>query len=248
MSQRTLQQQRQNGARQLARQLAQTSDDLSKRASLTSLADSKRECEQQLAQFERDRAAAQAQLDAVRATVATAGAQRREFDDAAAYKQHQATLNRLKADVASKTSALPQAAAAAAKLTKRGGGGGGGALSEAERERTATHDAVTRLEGHIDAVSVSAARAQSELRRDEFADVEKKFGALLVQHTVTELALDDLDRYYRALDQALIRFHATKMAEINKIVKELWQVCGRRPRRARSVLDCRTGHVQGPRH
>jgi DNA repair protein RAD50 len=58
---------------------------------------------------------------------------------------------------------------------------------------------------------------------------------------VTELALDDLDRFYRALDQvsehiaghlmhqldtaqALIRFHATKMAEINKIIKELWQV------------------------
>lgn len=78
-----------------------------------------------------------------------------------------------------------------------------------------------------------------------------------VKLTIKELALDDLDRFYRALDQvrkrsiappvsetnqthacihahgtrqALIRFHATKMAEINKIIKELWQA--RAPRRA----------------
>ncbi|VAI13897.1 unnamed protein product [Triticum turgidum subsp. durum] len=37
------------------------------------------------------------------------------------------------------------------------------------------------------------------------------------------MANKDLDRYYAALDKALMRFHTMKMEEINKIIKELWQ-------------------------
>lgn len=33
----------------------------------------------------------------------------------------------------------------------------------------------------------------------------------------------DLDKYHRALEKALLSFHTTKMSDINKIVKELWQ-------------------------
>jgi DNA repair protein RAD50 len=39
----------------------------------------------------------------------------------------------------------------------------------------------------------------------------------------TEMANKDLDKYYNALDRALMRFHSMKMEEINKIIKELWQ-------------------------
>ncbi|VAH48322.1 unnamed protein product [Triticum turgidum subsp. durum] len=39
----------------------------------------------------------------------------------------------------------------------------------------------------------------------------------------TEMANKDLERYYAALDKALMRFHTMKMEEINKIIKELWQ-------------------------
>ncbi|RZC90608.1 hypothetical protein C5167_029741 [Papaver somniferum] len=37
------------------------------------------------------------------------------------------------------------------------------------------------------------------------------------------MANEDLDRYYNALDKALMRFHSMKMEEINKIIRELWQ-------------------------
>jgi len=33
-----------------------------------------------------------------------------------------------------------------------------------------------------------------------------------------------LDRYYKALDKALMRYHETKMEEINKTITEYWQV------------------------
>ncbi|XP_056699821.1 DNA repair protein rad50 [Spinacia oleracea] len=37
------------------------------------------------------------------------------------------------------------------------------------------------------------------------------------------MANQDLDRYYSALDKALMRFHTMKMEEINRIIRELWQ-------------------------
>ena len=33
----------------------------------------------------------------------------------------------------------------------------------------------------------------------------------------------DLEKYQSALEKALISFHSTKMEEINKTIKELWQ-------------------------
>ena len=33
----------------------------------------------------------------------------------------------------------------------------------------------------------------------------------------------DLERYYGALDRALLAFHASKMSDINRVVRELWQ-------------------------
>ena len=38
----------------------------------------------------------------------------------------------------------------------------------------------------------------------------------------TERASKDLEKYYRALDRAIMRYHSIKMREINKIIKELW--------------------------
>ncbi len=44
-----------------------------------------------------------------------------------------------------------------------------------------------------------------------------------IQKQTIELASTDLDRYHRALDQALMAFHTLKMNSINRIIKELWQ-------------------------
>ena len=44
-----------------------------------------------------------------------------------------------------------------------------------------------------------------------------------IQHHTTEMANKDLDTYYRALDRAVMQYHAIKMGEINVIIKELWQ-------------------------
>lgn len=35
--------------------------------------------------------------------------------------------------------------------------------------------------------------------------------------------MGDLDKFYRAMDKAILSYHKTKMNEINKIIKELWR-------------------------
>ncbi len=37
------------------------------------------------------------------------------------------------------------------------------------------------------------------------------------------MANTDLETYYKALDKALMHFHAIKMREINEVLKEYWQ-------------------------
>eukprot|EP00026_Physarum_polycephalum_P000773 Phypoly_transcript_00774.p1 GENE.Phypoly_transcript_00774~~Phypoly_transcript_00774.p1 ORF type:complete len:1313 (+),score=243.76 Phypoly_transcript_00774:90-4028(+) len=65
--------------------------------------------------------------------------------------------------------------------------------------------------------------AEGELKKPQYKTVEEEHRAMLIKVKTTEMALSDLEKYYRALDKALMRYHAMKMEEINKIIKELWQ-------------------------
>ena len=44
----------------------------------------------------------------------------------------------------------------------------------------------------------------------------------LIEFKTVQMAVDDLGRYYKALNAALMRFHETKMADVNKAITELW--------------------------
>ncbi|CAN1334274.1 DNA repair protein RAD50 [Linum perenne] len=62
-----------------------------------------------------------------------------------------------------------------------------------------------------------------DLERPLYKDIDKRYFDQLLELKTTEMANKDLDRYYSALDKALMRFHTMKMEEINKIIRELWQ-------------------------
>lgn len=42
-------------------------------------------------------------------------------------------------------------------------------------------------------------------------------------HQCTDVAAEDLNKYYKALDTAIMRFHSDKMRIINGIIRELWR-------------------------
>jgi len=62
-----------------------------------------------------------------------------------------------------------------------------------------------------------------ELSSDQFKDIENKHRSLLIKMMTTKHAVEDLEKYSKALEKALTKYHSMKMAEINELIKELWQ-------------------------
>ncbi|KAL0484574.1 hypothetical protein AKO1_011577 [Acrasis kona] len=65
---------------------------------------------------------------------------------------------------------------------------------------------------------------QDKLQSDSnLKDVEQRYRATMIKLKTMQISNEDLDRYSGALDKALMKYHSIKMAEINAIIKELWQ-------------------------
>lgn len=64
---------------------------------------------------------------------------------------------------------------------------------------------------------------KTELERAEREGSRRKFDECRIRKQTMELASSDLEKYHRALDQALMAFHTLKMNSINRTIKELWQ-------------------------
>jgi DNA repair protein RAD50 len=93
-------------------------------------------------------------------------------------------------------------------------------LARKERDLRSEAD---RARGTMEAVQEQGVTAISELDSPEYDEIELKHRRATIETRTTELASGDLDKFHKALERALLSFHTTKMSEINKIVKELWQ-------------------------
>lgn len=65
--------------------------------------------------------------------------------------------------------------------------------------------------------------ANRDLKSPQYNKIDKRFIEKAISLETTDIASRDLDKFHKALERALLQFHTTKMAEINKIIKELWQ-------------------------
>ncbi|XP_061904766.1 DNA repair protein RAD50 isoform X2 [Entelurus aequoreus] len=64
---------------------------------------------------------------------------------------------------------------------------------------------------------------KKELREDQYGKADELYKNKMITMRTTELVIKDLDLYYKALDQTIMKFHSMKMDEINKIVRDLWR-------------------------
>lgn len=90
-----------------------------------------------------------------------------------------------------------------------------------ERERLLSE--LNRCRGTVAVYHSNISKNQVDLKQTQYKDIDKRYFDQLIELKTTEMANKDLDRYYNALDKALMRFHTMKMEEINKIIRELWQ-------------------------
>ncbi|XP_049402851.1 DNA repair protein RAD50 [Solanum stenotomum] len=90
-----------------------------------------------------------------------------------------------------------------------------------ERERLLSE--LNKCHGTLSVYQSNISKNKVDLKQAQYKDIDKRYFDQLIQLKTTEMANKDLDRYYNALDKALMRFHSMKMEEINKIIRELWQ-------------------------
>ncbi|XP_069366570.1 DNA repair protein RAD50 [Paralichthys olivaceus] len=64
---------------------------------------------------------------------------------------------------------------------------------------------------------------KKELREDQYDKADERYKNKMIIMRTTELVIKDLDIYYKALDQTIMKFHSMKMDEINKIIRDLWR-------------------------
>uniref|UniRef100_I3JPA7 RAD50 double strand break repair protein n=1 Tax=Oreochromis niloticus TaxID=8128 RepID=I3JPA7_ORENI len=64
---------------------------------------------------------------------------------------------------------------------------------------------------------------RKELREDQYDKADERYRNKMITMRTTELVIKDLDLYYKALDQTIMKFHSMKMDEINKIIRDLWR-------------------------
>jgi DNA repair protein RAD50 len=57
-----------------------------------------------------------------------------------------------------------------------------------------------------------------------YKKIEDRYRVKNIEFETTLMAVTDLDSYHIALDNALQRFHTLRIADINKIIKDMWQL------------------------
>ncbi|KAF9115955.1 DNA repair protein rad50 [Mortierella sp. AM989] len=77
------------------------------------------------------------------------------------------------------------------------------------------------LKGELRQLQDQRQQYEDELN-GEYKDIVRKYHDNLIGYKTTELALQDLEKYAKALQSAIVEYHSMKMEEINKSIKELW--------------------------
>ena len=93
------------------------------------------------------------------------------------------------------------------------------------REKVYNQLEVTKAEaaGQVKTHREIARSSEKELNSAEYKNIDSRLSKETIRFQTLEMVNSDLNRYYTALDKALMAFHSSKMGDINKVVKELWQ-------------------------
>ncbi|KAA0202597.1 hypothetical protein HAZT_HAZT001654 [Hyalella azteca] len=76
--------------------------------------------------------------------------------------------------------------------------------------------------GRSDEVNKRVRELQRDLQLPQFKEAVRKYREKMLLIMCTRTACEDLNKYYKALDTAIMRFHAEKMTAINRIIHQLW--------------------------
>ena len=81
---------------------------------------------------------------------------------------------------------------------------------------------IERHNGRLQGLVEQKRNLKRKLAEPEYKGVDERHRMKMIEHETTNIVVTDLDKYYDALDKALLRYHGMKIGDINKIIRELW--------------------------
>ena len=137
---------------------------------------------------------------------------RRQYSDNLRYRQESRALEKVNAEIR-------ELAAYDAHVDRE-------RLQEESEKRTREHNLLSTIQagkmGEMKSKDVQLVQLLADYETD-FKDAPKRYKEAHIKVETTKAAVEDLGRYGGALDKAIMKYHSLKMAEINRIIEELWQ-------------------------
>ncbi|RZC68646.1 hypothetical protein C5167_031923 [Papaver somniferum] len=189
-------------------------NDLRKGERLRELSEKLSLSESQLQNYETKKDEISGELNKSKELKGSQGQLKRNIDDNLNYRKTKAEVDELEKEIESLEDSILRI--------------GGVSTFEAElkkhkQEKERLRSELDRSHGTLSVYQSNISKNKLDLKQAQYSDIDKRYFNQLIQLKTTEMANKDLDRYYNALDKALMRFHSMKMEEINKIIRELWQ-------------------------
>ncbi|EFA85515.1 DNA recombination/repair protein [Heterostelium album PN500] len=188
------------------------SDLLEKQEKLESLAMSNREIDINIDSINEDYSKGVAHTDQIKNDLAQSEITKRVISDNLGYRQQKLNCESLSKEITKKNLSInsiitPEEQSLLKSLTA---------------DINLLKSKIDKSSGQVEAIEQHIRTAQTELAKPIYNSVETVYRDLLVQAETLELINKDLDKYYKALDKALMKYHVLKMDEINKTIRELW--------------------------
>jgi len=74
--------------------------------------------------------------------------------------------------------------------------------------------------GELSSIKDQVKTQEKDMR--EFKDIHRRYKDQLVKVKMSDMANNDLEKYAKALDNAIMKYHSLKMEEVNDTMKHLW--------------------------
>ena len=78
--------------------------------------------------------------------------------------------------------------------------------------------------GKIEELKSNLNRLTTELKNGTYTNIEKKYNKLKLNYIASIQTQKEIENYYEALDQSLLKYHGKRMEEINKLINYYWSM------------------------
>lgn len=88
---------------------------------------------------------------------------------------------------------------------------------------TALEKVRAQQDGNMEAMLLDVGQLKQQLRGDKYQSIEKRYRSTFLKVQTTEISIQDIEKYYSALEKAVQSYHQEKITQINQIIAELWR-------------------------